>query len=45
MSLHPVPCSPEASNFVAVLLGMLVPVVVLVPAVTRECVSRKRRRR
>ncbi|XP_048080450.1 zonadhesin [Ursus arctos] len=41
----PPPGKPEASNFVAVLLGMLVPVVVLVPAVTRECVSRKRRRR
>ncbi|XP_072799286.1 zonadhesin isoform X1 [Vicugna pacos] len=36
---------PEASNFVAILLGMLVPVVVIVPAVTRECISRKRQKR
>lgn len=35
---------PEASNFVAILLGMLVPVVVIVLAVTRKCISRKRRR-
>ncbi|XP_022356101.1 zonadhesin [Enhydra lutris kenyoni] len=41
----PAPGKPGASNFVAVLLGMLVPVVVLVPAVTRECLSRKGRRR
>ncbi|XP_045850106.1 zonadhesin [Meles meles] len=41
----PAPAKPEASNFVAILLGMLVPVVVLVPAVTRECLSRKGRRR
>ncbi|XP_004399188.1 PREDICTED: zonadhesin [Odobenus rosmarus divergens] len=39
------PPGKAASNFVAVLLGMLVLVVVLVPTVTRECVSRKRRRR
>nr|XP_055196273.1 zonadhesin [Nyctereutes procyonoides] len=39
------PQKPEASNFVAILLGMLVPVLVLVPAVTRACVSRKKRRR
>ncbi|KAF6357738.1 zonadhesin [Rhinolophus ferrumequinum] len=36
---------PEVSNFVAILLGMLVPGVVIVLAVTREYVSRKRRRR
>ncbi|XP_032447447.1 zonadhesin [Lynx canadensis] len=41
----PPPGKPEASSFVAILLGMLVPVVVIVPAVTWECVSRKRRRR
>ncbi|XP_027965808.1 zonadhesin [Eumetopias jubatus] len=41
----PPPGEPEASNFGAVLLGTLVLVVVLVPTVTRECVSRKRRRR
>uniref|UniRef100_M3YWE2 Zonadhesin (gene/pseudogene) n=1 Tax=Mustela putorius furo TaxID=9669 RepID=M3YWE2_MUSPF len=41
----PAPGKPEASNFVAILLGMLVPVVVLVPAVTRGCLSRKGRRR
>lgn len=43
--LRSVPRTPEASSFVAILLGMLVPVVVIVPAVTWECVSRKRRRR
>ncbi|XP_023511132.2 zonadhesin isoform X2 [Equus caballus] len=38
---------PEKPVFalVAILLGMLVPVIVVVPALTRECVSRKRRRR
>ncbi|XP_057605487.1 zonadhesin [Hippopotamus amphibius kiboko] len=36
---------PEASDFVAILLGLLVPVVVIVWAVTRECISRKRGRR
>ncbi|XP_041604447.1 zonadhesin [Vulpes lagopus] len=41
----PPPRKPEASNFVAILLGMLLPVLVLVPAVTRACVSRKKRRR
>ncbi|KAM8950799.1 zonadhesin isoform 2-T2 [Lycaon pictus] len=41
----PPPRKPEASNFAAILLGMLVPVLVLVPAVTRACVSRKKRRR
>ncbi|ELK06919.1 Zonadhesin [Pteropus alecto] len=40
----PPPKKPEASNFVAILLGMLVPVVVIVLAVTRKCFSRKRRR-
>ncbi|XP_038394173.1 zonadhesin isoform X5 [Canis lupus familiaris] len=39
----PPPRKPEASNFAAILLGMLVPVLVLVPAVTRACVSRKKR--
>ncbi|XP_059753041.1 zonadhesin [Balaenoptera ricei] len=36
--------TPEASNFVVTLLGWLVPVLVTVSAVTRECISRKRRR-
>jgi hypothetical protein len=35
----------EAFNLVAILLGMLVSVVVIVPVLTRECVSRIRRRR
>lgn len=35
---------PEVSNFVATLLGMLVPVVVIVLVVVRECVSKRRRR-
>ena len=38
------PHAPEASNFVVTLLGWLVPVLVIVSAVTRECISRKRRR-
>nr|KAF6442856.1 zonadhesin [Rousettus aegyptiacus] len=38
------PKKPEASDFVAILLGMLVPVVVIVLVVTRKCISRKRRR-
>ncbi|KAB0398213.1 hypothetical protein E2I00_014911 [Balaenoptera physalus] len=37
-------CFREASNFVVTLLGWLVPVLVIVSAVTRECISRKRRR-
>ncbi|KAF5918179.1 hypothetical protein HPG69_002820 [Diceros bicornis minor] len=41
----PPPEKPEAFALVAILLGMLVPMVVVVPAVTRECISRKRRRR
>ncbi|XP_069845370.1 zonadhesin [Dipodomys merriami] len=42
-----VPQKPEPSSFVAVLLGMLVPVVVILPVLvavaTRECVHRMRR--
>ncbi|KAF7477524.1 Hypothetical predicted protein [Marmota monax] len=41
----PPPKKPEASNFVAILLGMLVPAVVIVSAAIRECVYRMRRRR
>nr|XP_020037692.1 zonadhesin-like [Castor canadensis] len=41
----PLPKEPEAFNLVAILLGMLVSVVVIVPVLTRECVSRIRRRR
>ncbi|XP_033048019.1 zonadhesin [Trachypithecus francoisi] len=40
----PAPRKP-ASNPVAVLLGLLVPVVVVVLAVTRECIYRMRRKR
>lgn len=41
-----VPRTPEASNFASILLPLLVPMVVIVPAaVTRECISRKKRRR
>uniref|UniRef100_A0A2I2Z2B8 Zonadhesin n=1 Tax=Gorilla gorilla gorilla TaxID=9595 RepID=A0A2I2Z2B8_GORGO len=40
----PPPRKP-ASNLVAVLLGLLVPVVVVVLAVTRECIYRTRRKR
>ncbi|XP_059547948.1 zonadhesin [Myotis daubentonii] len=39
----PLPEKP-VSNFAAILLGMLVPVVVIVLAVARECVSKRRRR-
>lgn len=35
---------PEVSNFVAILLGILVPVVAIVLVVVRECVSKRRRR-
>ncbi|XP_065775388.1 LOW QUALITY PROTEIN: zonadhesin [Muntiacus reevesi] len=36
----------SASNFASILLPLLVPMVVIVPAaVTRECISRKKRRR
>ncbi|CAK6444538.1 unnamed protein product [Pipistrellus nathusii] len=41
----PLPEKPEVSSFVVILLGMLVPVVVIVPVVVRECVSKKKRRR
>nr|XP_020731609.1 zonadhesin isoform X1 [Odocoileus virginianus texanus]XP_020731619.1 zonadhesin isoform X1 [Odocoileus virginianus texanus] len=42
----PPPKEPEASNFASILLPWLVPMVVIVPAaVTRECISRKKRRR
>nr|XP_035136782.2 zonadhesin isoform X3 [Callithrix jacchus] len=41
----PPPRKPEASNLVALLLGLLVPVVVVVPAVTRQCIYRTRRQR
>ncbi|KAM5260569.1 LOW QUALITY PROTEIN: zonadhesin [Hipposideros larvatus] len=46
VSPPPPPSYPilEIPNFVAILLGMLVPGVVIVLAVTREYVSRKRRR-
>ncbi|XP_076996936.1 zonadhesin isoform X2 [Tamandua tetradactyla] len=40
----PPPGKPEASNIVAILLGMLVPMVVTLLAVTRERLHRKRRR-
>lgn len=44
-TLISVPCT-EASNFASILLPLLVPMVVIVPAaVTRECISRKKRRR
>ncbi|XP_049555737.1 zonadhesin isoform X3 [Orcinus orca] len=39
----PPPKKPEASNFAVILLGLLVTVLVIVSAVTRECISRKRR--
>ncbi|XP_064222725.1 zonadhesin-like isoform X1 [Aotus nancymaae] len=35
----------QASNLVTILLGLLVPVVVVVLAVTRECICRTRRKR
>ncbi|KAM9725148.1 zonadhesin [Dama dama] len=42
----PPPEEPETSNFASILLPLLVPMVVIVPAaVTRECISRKKRRR
>eukprot|EP00074_Homo_sapiens_P065860 XP_011514857.1 zonadhesin isoform X2 [Homo sapiens] len=41
----PPPRKPEASNLVGVLLGLLVPVVVVLLAVTRECIYRTRRKR
>ncbi|XP_055148606.1 zonadhesin [Symphalangus syndactylus] len=41
----PPPRKPEASNLVAVLLGLLVPVVVVVLAMTREYIYRTRRKR
>ncbi|XP_036165886.1 zonadhesin [Myotis myotis] len=40
----PFPEKPEVSNYAAILLGMLVPVVVIVLAVVRECVSKRRKR-
>ncbi|ELK29546.1 Zonadhesin [Myotis davidii] len=40
----PLPEKPEVSNSAAILLGVLVPVVVIVLAVVRECVSKRRRR-
>uniref|UniRef100_G1Q5I5 Zonadhesin n=1 Tax=Myotis lucifugus TaxID=59463 RepID=G1Q5I5_MYOLU len=40
----PLPEKPEVSNFAAILLGMLVPVVVIALVVVRECVSKRRRR-
>nr|XP_059889150.1 zonadhesin [Delphinus delphis] len=39
----PPPKKPEASNFAVILLGLLVTVLAIVSAVTRECISRKRR--
>ena len=41
-----VPCTPEASNFASILLPLLVPMVVIVlVAVTRGCISRRKGRR
>ncbi|ELR45219.1 Zonadhesin [Bos mutus] len=42
----PPPEKPEASNFASILLPLLVPMVVIVPAaVTRGCISRRKGRR